>query len=170
MHAQRIGIDGFDPVNGRIVWLHPGMDIWVEDALDIPLGGLRIEVRAIVEFYPLGEVEDPRPAPILDVPRGGQLGDHLPLGRWAHGEEGVKDVVPDPEGEIAGGRSLVGIEKSHIAGHGEAQRATGLGLLSPAWSRPACQDYAKDDKHKPASLHRNLLWSQPGLARGRPST
>src|SRR5215510_8974807 len=46
----------------------------------------------------------------------------------------VKEVVPDPEGEIAGGRPLVGIEKRHIAGHSEAQCATGLGLLGPAWS------------------------------------
>ena len=110
------------------------MDLRVEDALDIPLRRGGVEVRAIVEFHPLCEVEDPRPAPILDVPRGGQFGDNLPLGRWGHGDEGVKDIVPHPEGEIAGGRSLVGIEKGHIAGHGEAQRATGLGLLGPAWN------------------------------------
>jgi len=46
----------------------------------------------------------------------------------------VKDIAPDPEGEIAGGRSLVGVEKSQTGGHGEAQRATGLWLLGPAWS------------------------------------
>src|SRR5262245_41848445 len=108
------------------------MGLWVEDALNIPLGCAGVKVCAIVEFHPLCEVEDPRLAAILDVPRGGQLGDNLPLGRWSHSEEGAKDVVPNPEGEIAGGRSLVGIEKSHIAGHSEAQRATGLGLLGPA--------------------------------------
>ena len=37
VHAQRIRIDGFDLVDGRIVRLHPGMDLRVEDAVEIPL-------------------------------------------------------------------------------------------------------------------------------------
>ena len=55
-------ISGFDPLNGRIVGLHPGMHLRVEDALDIPLGSGGVKVRAIVELHPLSEVEDPRPA------------------------------------------------------------------------------------------------------------
>src|SRR5262249_24166112 len=100
---------------------------------------------------------DPRLTAILDVPRGGQLGDHLPLGRWAHGEEGVKDVVPDPEGEIARGRSLVGVEKSHIARHGEAQGAARLGLLRPAYRRPKQHGTDADQEHEPAHFHMSLL-------------
>src|SRR5439155_23546001 len=35
----------------------------------------------------------------------------------AYLKDRVKEVVPDPEGEIAGGRSLIGIAQGHIAGH-----------------------------------------------------
>jgi hypothetical protein len=68
VHAQCIRIDGFNAVNRRIVGAHPRLDLRVEDAVDISLGRLGIEVRAIVEFDALGEVEDPRPAVILDLP------------------------------------------------------------------------------------------------------
>ena len=49
-HTQCVRIDRFNLFDLLIVRSHPRFDFRIEDALDIPLGRRRIEVRPVVEF------------------------------------------------------------------------------------------------------------------------
>ncbi len=59
-NTQRIFVNDLDLLNLLIVRPYPRFDLWVEDAVDIPLGRLGIEVRAVVEFHTLLKVKNIR--------------------------------------------------------------------------------------------------------------
>ena len=65
-------VNDLDLVNALVVRPYPRFDLRVEDTVDIPLRRLGIEIRAVVEFDALLQVEDirsaVRPAPPMTSP------------------------------------------------------------------------------------------------------
>src|ERR1043165_7091084 len=60
--AQGVFVYRLDLLDILIVWPDPRFDLWIDDAVNIPLGGRRVEVRTVVESHPFMQVEDIRPA------------------------------------------------------------------------------------------------------------
>src|SRR2546427_801503 len=66
--AQGVFVHRLDLLDILIVWPDPRFDLRIDDAVNIPLGGLRVEVRAVVEGHPFMQVEDIRPALVEHLP------------------------------------------------------------------------------------------------------
>src|SRR5207248_6925024 len=67
-NAQRIFVHDLDLLNLLVVRSHPRFDLRIADTVNIPLGCFSIEVRTIVEFYPLLQVKNVRSAFVQYLP------------------------------------------------------------------------------------------------------
>jgi hypothetical protein len=106
-------------------------------------------------------MEHIRLALIEHVPGGGQLRDNFEFGRGRHGQERLKEVVPDPEGFVPGSGPLVGVEKRHIAGEGNAQGASRL------WGRGPPDHGRQQERHEETAAEQSMSVHRGFLLYGR---
>ena len=67
-YTQGVLVNYFDVVDVLIIWPYPGIDLGIENTIEVPFGRLRVEIGAIVERHPLLQVKDICAAVVQDLP------------------------------------------------------------------------------------------------------